>query len=306
MSNSFKVNFIVVVLFLLFTDAIAQKKISGRIVDKLSKEGISFAHIVSGGDLLGVSDFQGNFALEINDDVLTITISCIGYKDLESPISGYQNPAAIEILLEPKTTLLKEVEVLAGKVRTIGHVKKASRGKSGTSFGRGEEDPLKSITVVHSFRIKKEKVRILSFSIFMKDLSLPEYQLNYTKLDSAFGVRLRFVSVNKVENSIKDLVEKNLSFMIQPDSGWFEFDLFNWDIILENIEKTDFYVLMEFFPNCRIRNEQGIWNQIIRTPILYMETLNHPSFICINDCFGAEFTSAFQRQSCPMVRLVYE
>lgn len=103
-----------IVLLLLFLGSVmlsqAQHDLKGQVIDNLGQP-LPGASILEKGTTNGVvSDFDGNFMLNLSNSNATIAISYIGFSKIEIPVDGRSN---IIITLEEDTNALDEV-VLVG------------------------------------------------------------------------------------------------------------------------------------------------------------------------------------------------
>lgn len=90
-------------------------QLRGRIIDKQSKEPISFATVaIVGGKLKTYSDDNGNFNLAIPNNAVKVRISYVGYIDQILDLSG--NTTNFEILLDPEN-MIDEVVVKRPKLK---------------------------------------------------------------------------------------------------------------------------------------------------------------------------------------------
>ncbi|MEM0938814.1 MAG: SusC/RagA family TonB-linked outer membrane protein [Bacteroidota bacterium] len=96
---------------LAISQAFAQKKISGQVVDSESGEGFPGANIVIKGSALGtITDFEGNFTLTVPDENTILVVSYIGF-DSQEVIVGTKTE--LNVSLSPNTTQLSEVVITA-------------------------------------------------------------------------------------------------------------------------------------------------------------------------------------------------
>ncbi|MDN4165309.1 TonB-dependent receptor [Cytophagales bacterium LB-30] len=91
--------------------------ISGNIVDAKSNEGLVGVNIIVKGKVIGtITDFDGNFALKVNQaPPLTLQVSIIGYKTQEIEITT-EMTTGLSIKLEEEVILGQEVVVSASRV----------------------------------------------------------------------------------------------------------------------------------------------------------------------------------------------
>ncbi|MBT4344847.1 MAG: TonB-dependent receptor plug domain-containing protein [Flavobacteriales bacterium] len=93
----------------------SQENINGLIVDGLSNETLIGANVFIKNTNLGTAtDFNGNYTIKYNGDLpVTLSISYIGYKNIEVKIDSY-NPKPILLYYDSKN--LKEVKVIDNRI----------------------------------------------------------------------------------------------------------------------------------------------------------------------------------------------
>lgn len=96
--------------------AFAQTKISGTIQDEKG-EGLAGVNIIVKGRVIGtVTDLNGNFSLNVNDNPpLTLVISFVGYSTQELQVTN-ANTTGLAIKMEEATLLGQEVVVSASRI----------------------------------------------------------------------------------------------------------------------------------------------------------------------------------------------
>ena len=98
-------------LFLLPEISNAQQVVSGKVVGADDNTGIPGVNIlVKGTDTGTVTDFNGNYTLEIPSDTATLVFSFVGYQRKEVDVNNRQT---IDVVLRPDVTELTEVVVTA-------------------------------------------------------------------------------------------------------------------------------------------------------------------------------------------------
>lgn len=107
------------VFTILTTTALAQDRIAlrGKVTD--SKTGISLPGVtisIAGTTSGTVTDFEGNYSLELPKGETTLEVRCIGYKTLLNKIIVNEtNPITVNMGLDPDSRMLDMVVVSAGK-----------------------------------------------------------------------------------------------------------------------------------------------------------------------------------------------
>ena len=111
--TSFPLLFLVVILF--STKAlVAQHTLSGKITDERNRQPLAFVNVVVNEGFRGViSDIDGRYEITIDEPILKVKFSSIGYESKEITIQANQKKC--NIALKPKTFELDEVTVEAGE-----------------------------------------------------------------------------------------------------------------------------------------------------------------------------------------------
>ncbi len=106
----------VAVVLLCYVSVFAQTSISGKVIDKESKQTLVGASVVIKGKVQGTTtDINGDFKLQTNVPLpLTLVVTLVGYKTLEVPVSDATNP--LEIALEEVAVLHDEVVISASRI----------------------------------------------------------------------------------------------------------------------------------------------------------------------------------------------
>lgn len=95
----------------------ALTEVRGRVVDAVTEEAMPYATVKFDGTNLGtISDINGNFSVQTQEPVTTVTITLVGYK----PVTIRINPGKVtelSVRMQESGTDLKEVVVKSGKYR---------------------------------------------------------------------------------------------------------------------------------------------------------------------------------------------
>ncbi|WP_258104081.1 TonB-dependent receptor [Marinoscillum sp. MHG1-6] len=76
-------------VLLISTQVFGQEKLSGKVIDDQTGEGVPGATVMVKGTTNGtVTDFDGNYSLEVNSEDAVITVSFIGYQPMEEVVNG--------------------------------------------------------------------------------------------------------------------------------------------------------------------------------------------------------------------------
>src|SRR5690606_32353649 len=98
-----------VILVLCIPFAMAQGPVKGRVTDA-SGQGIPGVAVMVQGTTMGtVSDFEGNYSIEVPDKAVLI-FSFIGYNQVEEAVNGRN---AVDVVMQEDTKSLEEVVVTA-------------------------------------------------------------------------------------------------------------------------------------------------------------------------------------------------
>ena len=106
--------FVLIFFSLLFVESFAQNYLSGKIIDATTKEALPFVNIVySSTKYLGTStDIDGKFVIRTSENIQTLKISFLGYKNKTVDVSSYINTnKKIVIRLNPDIYHLPSVTV---------------------------------------------------------------------------------------------------------------------------------------------------------------------------------------------------
>lgn len=90
--------------------AFAQKKVTGKVLDSSGMTAIGANVIIKGTSTGVITDFDGNFSLEVPSENSIIQISYIGFQTVELPVKGKTH---FNVVLKEETTTLQEVTVVA-------------------------------------------------------------------------------------------------------------------------------------------------------------------------------------------------
>ena len=235
---------------------------AGTISDSETGLPLPFVHVLQGNTLLAVSDINGGFSLQVNLND-TINFSCVGFKPIAIIIEKGHSELPQMIRLQPTTLLLDEVTVSPkfNKAKELGHTR-IKNINGGFSF-----PGLKYFAFAHGFTLKKAPYQIDYVSLLTRYNIPPE---NWHKNPVFSFVKVR-ISENNEGFPGKDLVDKNMVFTLPEVSGWVDFDLGPYDVVLDNKE---IFVIIEFLGPPSEKTD-GI---LLRTPWLHLENVGHTTF----------------------------
>jgi iron complex outermembrane receptor protein len=101
---------LIVILLMLSTAILAQRSVTGRVVDEADGFGIPGASVVIKGTTQGtVTDFDGNYRLSVPEEGATLVVSFVGYVSTEVETG---NRSVIDISLSVNVQQLQEVVVV--------------------------------------------------------------------------------------------------------------------------------------------------------------------------------------------------
>ena len=99
-------------LLILPTSLLAQKTLTGTVLENVSGQPLPGVNIVIQGNSTGVStDFDGKFSLSGVNNGDVVVFSYIGYKDFTV---AYQGQASVNVTMEEEANQLSEVVIQVG------------------------------------------------------------------------------------------------------------------------------------------------------------------------------------------------
>lgn len=208
-------------LTIIISIQVQSQVITGRIVNNSNKEPIEYVNIGIVDMPIGTTtDENGVFSLDIksNSTDYKVRISMIGYKSKTFSIEELIIKENI-ISLEEQLYEIPEVIVRPnGRIRKVG-TKNFSRGKGvcgwgGTHFGAGHEIGTRIDLGEKPIKVKSIHVRLFTQSFDSTLLRL----------------HIRDIIDNLPGN---ELLKENIYFNISEKSGWVEFDISEYNIVLK-------------------------------------------------------------------------
>lgn len=193
--------------------------ISGKILDLSSNEPLEYVCIGVVNSPIGtITDEAGNFRLDVTGQPkhAIVKLTIISYKEQSYTIEELLKQANI-IKMEPTPVLLSEIVIKPGKPFRAGVVNYTRIGHwcgwGGTQFSKGWEKGTK-------ISLGNAPVQLLNFNVHM----------HRQAFDSSI-YRLHIRSI--VDNVPYDeLLNRNIIFKADKESGWVSVDLSNYNIIL--------------------------------------------------------------------------
>ncbi len=123
-----------------FAGVVAQNQIEGRVVDQRTGDGLPFVHIVVEGVQAGfVTDLEGYFSFEPEEDAVSLRLSYVGYRSKTVTIDALKGESVV-IKMRPAVVGLSEVVVEAGEnpahrlIRGVFENRRKHNPENNTSF----------------------------------------------------------------------------------------------------------------------------------------------------------------------------
>ena len=108
-----------IIFLLISVTVLSQVKISGNVVDE-NNESIPFANVVFENSIVGtVSDENGRFYLETDENFDIVEISFVGYETKK--VSIKRRDFDLEIVLTEASAQLDEVVIYSGRIKSKGN-----------------------------------------------------------------------------------------------------------------------------------------------------------------------------------------
>ncbi len=148
-----------ILIFFLFTISVANAQVTlkGKIVDDKSNESLPGVNVVIKGTTKGtITDFDGNFILELQPTEMNLVFSFMGYETLEMDVTGKNN---LVVRLKEQSKMVDEVVVIG-----YGTVKKSDLTGSVSSVKSADIVKITSPNPVQSLQGKVSGVTISSTS----------------------------------------------------------------------------------------------------------------------------------------------
>lgn len=207
--------------------------INGRIISKEEKQNLPYVNIgIKKKNRGTVSDENGNFVLALNSKFFgdTLTISFVGFYELNIPVKKIVAENIHEFALYKKVFTLREFEVLGDKpeIKIYGVTRENSLvGACNDSTKSGDIVELGQL-----IKIGKKNAKIVSAHIFMKELNF----------DTAI-IKINFYKYVNHEPSER-LIEERIIKKLPVKNGWLSIEVENFNIYV----KDDFILSFEFIP----------------------------------------------------------
>jgi len=108
-----------VILITSTANAFSQIKVSGTVTDSNNDQLIGVNITIKGSKTGTISDFEGNFSLQVADSKAVLVFSYIGFKTLEVPVGS---TGVMKVVLEEDSKLIDEVVVVAYGTQMKSHL----------------------------------------------------------------------------------------------------------------------------------------------------------------------------------------
>lgn len=231
--------------FAYFNQTSAQSiTVSGKVKDKTSGNTIPFVNIGFMGTQTGtISDSAGNFKLSIPEKHKedSVTFLAVGYKARKFSVAELNSQNSSAIFLDKKIYEVKEVEIQSTKsvLKYLGFQKGKTKACSGQDYAM-ISSYFKTENPGKPYYIKSVKF----FGIGWK--GNPQLRIRIQKKDSIYFI------------PGEDIVNENIIVYPIINSGWVEFDLSKYNILIED---EGFFVTFEKLANAinKVEIEDGIF-----------------------------------------------
>jgi hypothetical protein len=243
------------VLFSLITAHLNAQTITGKVIDSSSGESLEYVSIGVVNTSLGIiTDREGNFKMDVKGQSpkAIVRISMISYAPQTFTI---EELAAKENIIKLTSTPVQLSDVIvrpSGKSREVGtknYTRKGSWcGWGGSNFGQGNEIGTK-------IELGNKPVQIKSLHIHVHRQAFDS---------SLFRLHIRTIADNA---PFEELLNTNIILAITKETGWFDFDLSKYNIIL----KGDVAVTLEWVKVTGVNKNrvQNINNKTVTEYVLF-------------------------------------
>lgn len=215
-------------------------RISARISDNENNK-IEFAKIgIKGKDIGTISDANGYFTIYIPEvnSLDSLTVSCIGYKDLKIKIADVLGNKIDKFVLEEKVNELSEVIIVSKKNEEIS-IGTKSYSNLVAGYVRINNDKNKDIQEFAKEININKPTRILSLNVNLFNVKVKKAKF-----------RINFYSI-KNKLPFENISSKNVILTHEIKSGWNKFDISDLDIKLAN----SFFISLEYIPDNENQDE---------------------------------------------------
>lgn len=207
---------------------LAQRTITGKLLDAQTKEAVEFANIGIVGKGVGtVTDENGVYTLTVPDSVAgePVRISRIGYKTQQ--LSVEQLAAKPTLSAEQTATALKEVAVSAKKLK----IKVAGNDTKTRSVTAGFKKNSLGAEIAVKINIKAPKTQIRKFfiNIAANNIEKPVFRFNLYSVDPKGAPK-------------ENLLTQNIIFEPKEKTGFTELDLTPYNIVVDD----DVFIAIEW------------------------------------------------------------
>lgn len=250
----------ILLFFILFQNTFSQEKIFGTITDTLNNP-IEYANIGIANSVFGtITDTKGNFTFEIphlnrND---TLRISSIGFKTKDILLKEITETNKIVIKLSEDVTVLKELKLLTGNLKSHIEGKSKTETKNRVIFANSKMQSLNLGTEIgRRFDLGTKKPSLLTeFKFYIKENNFEsnQFKINIYSIKNSKPFQLLnteniYVSTSKDYIGWVNINLENYNLIIQEDIivavQWIKFtgngNTLNLPVIIPSLGSTHYY-----------------------------------------------------------------
>jgi len=211
--------FSLILLSIFYSSQIHGQLITGKIINELNEEPIEYVNIGIVDMPMGtITDKNGYFSLDVRNVSVesNVRISMIGYYSKTFTIEELLAKENI-IALKQRYYELPEIVVSSiGEERTVGTTRFSRRGIcgwGGTQFGSGHE---------------------IGTKIDLGDMPVALKSLHVRLYKQSFDSTLLRLHIRDIVDNVpaRELLKENIYLTISEESGWVEFDISKYNIVL--------------------------------------------------------------------------
>ncbi len=228
--------FLLVVFFSCFSGvtSFAQITLEGKVMDAANQSALSFVNIGIKKKNIGTSTLMdGTFSFQLSrlNENDTLTLSMVGYSELNLPIKSIVEAHQKVFLLNRKTVEFNPLIITANKL-----VEKKFGIKSAGTLTRFTDASLNQNDIF-------EIAQVIKLDTELSKITSLNFYINESRADSG-TFRINFYGYNG-KSPTERIIEKSIVQTKQIQAGWLTFDLTKYKIYL----KGSFVVAIEFIPS---------------------------------------------------------
>jgi hypothetical protein len=222
---------IVFALALLCFSAQSQQQLTGQVIDKKTKEVLSYVNIgVVGKNIGTVTDREGKFTLlvpEINyDDPLRISI--IGYKSIEMKVNEVEKQLRNSRVIEMTESNYQMNEVVISSTALLSKKVGNTKYNKNIQAAFGEDKLGNEMGILIKIKKRKTIIKDVSFALNTTDLDTVRFRLN--------------IYSTKRGKPVKNILKENVIIETTISDGLVTTDLSDYHIVVED----DFLISLEW------------------------------------------------------------